>query len=363
MQMAYVGTRSAVEAVLEQGFRRAFDAPAGVPLQRPGLAGGLRDGHAAIVLDIPDADLPPADRFSIPAGIADRYPVVAYRGVELRHPLRGTPTAVQRRGGVAFAAAAGLLVAVATAAAIPGGREERRKPLRHDAQPPKRAAAPSVTPSVTVTGAPARRRTTFVRVRRARSPATATRRPRKRRPASVRRLQRAVGVRADGEFGPRTQQALKEWQRSHGLRASGVAEPKTQEKLGFRASSALKQATTVSPVVERVIAAADQIATAPYRYGGGHGAVVDSGYDCSGSVSYALRGGGLLAAPLDSSGFMGYGLPGPGEHITIYANPGHVYMTIDGRRFDTSARALTGSRWSASSRSPAGYVVRHPPGL
>jgi cell wall-associated NlpC family hydrolase len=115
--------------------------------------------------------------------------------------------------------------------------------------------------------------------------------------------------------------------------------------------------------VRRVIKAANAIAAKPYRYGGGHGSFEDSGYDCSGSVSYALHGAGLLSAPLDSSGLMSYGEPGPGRHITIYANPGHAYMTVDGRRFDTSARGEAGSRWSSAGRSPDGYVVRHPPGL
>jgi hypothetical protein len=112
-----------------------------------------------------------------------------------------------------------------------------------------------------------------------------------------------------------------------------------------------------------VVAAANRIAGTPYKYGGGHGSFNDSGYDCSGSVSYALHGGGLLGTPLDSSGFMSYGASGPGKRITIYANPGHVYMVIDGRRFDTSARRETGSRWSGTQRGSGGYVVRHPRGL
>ncbi len=114
--------------------------------------------------------------------------------------------------------------------------------------------------------------------------------------------------------------------------------------------------------VVRMINAANAIATKPYRYGGGHGSFQDSGYDCSGSVSYALHGGGLLSSPLDSSGFMTYGKPGPGKHITIYANPGHVFMTINGRRFDTSARRQSGSRWGGP-RSGSGYTVRHPAGF
>jgi hypothetical protein len=116
-------------------------------------------------------------------------------------------------------------------------------------------------------------------------------------------------------------------------------------------------------VVQRVIDAADEIATRPYVYGGGHGSFISYGYDCSGSVSYALHGGGLLSAPEDSTGLESYGEPGPGRYITIYADAEHAWMTIDGRRFDTVALAESGSRWSDSMASTAGFVVRHPDGL
>ncbi len=112
-----------------------------------------------------------------------------------------------------------------------------------------------------------------------------------------------------------------------------------------------------------MIRAANRIASKPYKYGGGHARWNDSGYDCSGSVSYALHGGGLLSSALTSGGFMRWGAPGRGRRITIYASPSHVYMVVDGRRFDTTGRSETGSRWQASNRSSAGYVVRHPPGL
>jgi hypothetical protein len=115
--------------------------------------------------------------------------------------------------------------------------------------------------------------------------------------------------------------------------------------------------------VRLVVRAGDRIAGLPYKYGGGHRSFADTGYDCSGSVSYALHGAGLLAAPLDSGEFMHWGAPGRGRHITVYANPGHVYMVVDGRRFDTSGASATGSRWQTTMRSPAGYVVRHPRGL
>lgn len=115
--------------------------------------------------------------------------------------------------------------------------------------------------------------------------------------------------------------------------------------------------------VRRVIAAGDRIARAPYSYGGGHGNWDAGGYDCSGSVSYALHGGGLLDTALASGGFMSWGEPGPGRWITIYANPGHAFMVVAGRRFDTTGREQTGSRWQRAMRDTSGYVVRHPPGL
>ena len=117
-----------------------------------------------------------------------------------------------------------------------------------------------------------------------------------------------------------------------------------------------------SGAVARVVAAATQIATTPYVWGGGHGGA-SGGYDCSGSISYALAAGGLLSSPLDSTGFMSWGDPGPGQHITVYANAGHAFMIVDGRRFDTSNLSGGGTRWTSASRSTAGFVARHPPGL
>ena len=112
-----------------------------------------------------------------------------------------------------------------------------------------------------------------------------------------------------------------------------------------------------------MIAAADEIATRPYAWGGGHGSFSSSGYDCSGSVSYALPGGGLLSSPEDSGELESYGESGPGSHITIYANSQHAFMVVDGRRFDTVTLQESGSRWSDSMTSTGGYVVRHPAGL
>jgi cell wall-associated NlpC family hydrolase len=116
-------------------------------------------------------------------------------------------------------------------------------------------------------------------------------------------------------------------------------------------------------VVATVVAAANAIATTPYKWGGGHGAWADSGYDCSGSVSFALAGAGLLQSPLVAAQFMRWGAPGPGRWITIYASPGHTFMVVAGLRYDTSG-ARGGTRWQpAAGRSYAGFTQRHPPGL
>jgi peptidoglycan hydrolase-like protein with peptidoglycan-binding domain len=117
------------------------------------------------------------------------------------------------------------------------------------------------------------------------------------------------------------------------------------------------------PVVQAIIAAGNRIATKPYIYGGGHGVWEDKGYDCSGSVSYALHGGGLLAQSMISGEFMTWGAPGPGTWVTVYANGGHMYMVVAGLRFDTSGQRGAGTRWQADMRSGAGLSVRHPDGL
>ena len=117
------------------------------------------------------------------------------------------------------------------------------------------------------------------------------------------------------------------------------------------------------PQVQQIIAAGNQIASKPYKYGGGHGRWEDSGYDCSGSVSFALHGAGLLDVAMPSGNFVSWGESGPGQWVTIYANGGHMYMVVAGLRFDTSGRSSAGTRWQADMRSGAGYVVRHPTGL
>jgi hypothetical protein len=124
--------------------------------------------------------------------------------------------------------------------------------------------------------------------------------------------------------------------------------------------------------VKRVIAAANRIVEKPYRYGGGHQqfrkGLLDTGYDCSGAVSYALYGGRFLRSPLPSGAMMSWGDTGPGQWITVYAHGGHAYLVVAGLRFDTSLRdpdapgPTTGPRWSRTLRESAAFVARHPAG-
>jgi cell wall-associated NlpC family hydrolase len=120
----------------------------------------------------------------------------------------------------------------------------------------------------------------------------------------------------------------------------------------------------VPEAVQRVVAGGNAIADFPYIWGGGHGSFIANGYDCSGSVSYALAAGGLLNAPLVSGDLANWGEPGPGRWITIYANAGHTFMDVDGMWFDTAGRSGPyASRWLVSTPSLGGYAVRHPIGL
>jgi cell wall-associated NlpC family hydrolase len=213
----------------------------------------------------------------------------------------------------------------------------------------------------------------------------------------VKRLQRYLTkaghrVRADGQFGPRTARALKATENELELRADGVGTrrelrvirravanpgtggaayvaPPPPEKVvpGARGKVTSRgfaiPPASAPPVVKQVIAAGNRIAKTPYKWGGGHGQWEDTGYDCSGSVSYALHGGGLLSRSMVSGDFARWGVKGQGSWITVYANSGHVYMVVAGMRFDTSARSRTGSRWTSQQRAPDGYALTHPNGL
>jgi cell wall-associated NlpC family hydrolase len=117
------------------------------------------------------------------------------------------------------------------------------------------------------------------------------------------------------------------------------------------------------PAVGLVMAAANAIAGKPYLYGGGHAGFKDTAYDCSGSISYALAAAGLVTSPMASGGFMSWGEPGAGKWITIYTNPGHMFMVVGGWRFDTTALRGGGTRWTREMRPTGGFVARHPPGL
>jgi cell wall-associated NlpC family hydrolase len=151
---------------------------------------------------------------------------------------------------------------------------------------------------------------------------------------------------------------------------SGASKDPNAKDLSARKATALSNGVALPPLeapepVLDVIRAGNIIARTPYKWGGGHGRFQDSGYDCSGSVSYALYYAGLIDGPHVAADLMAYGKPGPGKWITIYANGGHVYMTVAGIRFDTSAASSANhfSRWQNQLRNNAGFEVRHPAGL
>jgi cell wall-associated NlpC family hydrolase len=116
------------------------------------------------------------------------------------------------------------------------------------------------------------------------------------------------------------------------------------------------------PAVKKVIAAANKIRTKPYIWGGGHGRWWDRGYDCSGAVSFALKGGKLITSPMPSGPMMGWGEAGLGRWITVFAHSGHAYAVIAGLRWDTSGTGGNGPRWHEDMRSRKGFVARHPAG-
>lgn len=115
--------------------------------------------------------------------------------------------------------------------------------------------------------------------------------------------------------------------------------------------------------VKRAIAAGNRLQGKPYKWGGGHGRQLDSGYDCSGTVSYVLREAGLMKGSLPSSGYFSYGKKGEGKWITLYIRKGHVFMTVAGLRLDTGGPSgRSGPRWKPETRQSKGHVMRHPKG-
>jgi cell wall-associated NlpC family hydrolase len=190
----------------------------------------------------------------------------------------------------------------------------------------------------------------------------------------VKRFERLEDRRVNGRLSPADARALKRAARRGGTSGGGnggaaagqapAAEGGATEKavLSSDGRTAIAPESAPQPVKD-AIAAANRITRKPYRYGGGHGSFEDSGYDCSGAVSYALHGGDLLDRPLDSSSLMRWGKAGRGEWITVYAHGGHTYVMIAGLRFDTSGRGEKGPRWRQETRSTRGFTARHPQGL
>jgi peptidoglycan hydrolase-like protein with peptidoglycan-binding domain len=267
------------------------------------------------------------------------------------------------------------------------------------------AEAPAATPTQQAT-APVVREASVLQ----QAPASST---------DVSALQQALGIAPDGTFGPSTVAAVEAYQTSHGLTPDGVVGPGTRVALGLGDGPSLQATSTtggtggpatvttdstdatttdtttatdtaptstdttdatstttdtgaatssttslsVTTALSEMISAANQIATLPYIWGGGHGSWISPGYDCSGSVSFVLHAAGLLSVPEDSGSLESYGAPGPGQYITIYANAGHAWMTIEGRRYDTVALSEDGSRWADGGGEFAGFVVRHPVGF
>jgi peptidoglycan hydrolase-like protein with peptidoglycan-binding domain len=192
---------------------------------------------------------------------------------------------------------------------------------------------------------------------------------------------RGAGLSRDGAFGPMTRAAVSTWEATHGRRVDGVATRPDQHALkrgggrvhravprprvrAWISSRGLAHAPGAPAKVQRLIRAGNRIAHLPYKYGGGHGTWNDTGYDCSGSVSYVLHHAGLLrGAARPSGGFTTWGFAGTGRWVTVYANGGHMFLTVAGLRFDTTDRERDGTRWHRDIRSTAGYAVRHPGGI
>jgi hypothetical protein len=153
--------------------------------------------------------------------------------------------------------------------------------------------------------------------------------------------------------------------RTGGLTSAEVDICTPTAKAKLLASGELIPPASAPARVKAVIAAANKIRTKPYIWGGGHASFSSTGYDCSGSVSFALHGGKFLESPLPSGPMMTWGEEGEGRWITVYANGGHAYMTVAGFRFDTAGDegAETGPRWHEELLGNEGFVARHPLGF
>ena len=194
-------------------------------------------------------------------------------------------------------------------------------------------------------------------------------------------------VKIDGAFGASTEKAVEKFETAQNRTVDGVMDAGDIDALRTLAGQpdpgAGTQPTELAPgdraqigpdglaiapasappQVQAIIASGNEIASKPYKYGGGHGKWTDSGYDCSGSVSYALHGAGLLDTSMPSGDFTDWGDPGPGQWVTLYAKSSHIFMVVAGIRFDTSGRTKNNTRWQADMRSTSGYTAVHPPGL
>ena len=207
----------------------------------------------------------------------------------------------------------------------------------------------------------------------------------------------------DGQYGPATRKSVLAFESANSLPRNGVLTYGQSRKLREDVAEAMgtgvtgtttttgtasdasatatlnSDGTVTAPagapeIVQEVIAAANQIIDTPYIYGGGHASFDDSGYDCSGAVSFALHGGGLLTTPEDSTQLESYGQSGPGQYITVYGDASHAFVVIDGLAFDTAHYGTTtptgsGPRWLPAADATANladggdYIVRHPAGL
>jgi hypothetical protein len=179
-------------------------------------------------------------------------------------------------------------------------------------------------------------------------------------------LSAAPALAADGDGGA----GLTAPAPSGNVGGAGVADPIVlpSQPTGLGTRGRVRGGVAYAPMlaplaVKRVIWAANKLRRKPYIYGGGHQRWRDRGYDCSGTVSYALHGGGLLDIPLDSSAFMKWQVRGRGQWITIYTNPGHAYMVVAGLRLDTSGPGESGPRWRKLNRPSTGFRARHPLGF